>query len=559
MSSGVPRALAVLLVEDSPADGRLLIEALKPAIASGAIVIQTVKTLVLAMEALQGFDFSCVLLDLGLPDGRGIDGVRALREVERKAAIIVLTGLDDEKLAAEALSLGAQDYLVKGSSDGEQLLRQLRRAVQRHQQTYRLEQRHDRAFFEASHDALTLLPNAALFADRACQRLIALRQLATDPNLSSAPTLSFAYLDIKGLDAVRARYGSLRADELLRSVAEHWSESLDPQDTLARIGDDSFALLRPTTQPADCEALLQHFQRHLSTATTTGMIDQALRLAAGVVSTQDTLQSMEALMATAQQMADQAGAPKTAPTTSNAPAISLTAAMDVQWQPWIDVSSRRCAGLELISLNTPLTGQSNEAIAAHTLAAAAALTRQAQQWAVTGFMPTRLALNVPAAALTVEGFAAGLISQLALAELAPERLQLEISESAFAHRPQHTAALMQLHKQGFRLVLEADGSLDIPFYDFAAAPVDGYKLGPALVRLLTDEMLHGASRRVVNAILGAAQHLGATVIARGVDSEASIATLRVIGVRWMQGRALLPPQDAANVPPVWDRLVVLRV
>lgn len=552
MSAGVPRALAVLLVEDSPADGRLLIEALKPAIASGAIVIQTVKTLSQAMAALQGFDFSCVLLDLGLPDGRGIDSVRALREVERKAAIIVLTGLDDEKLAAEALSQGAQDYLVKGASDGEQLLRQLRRAVQRHQKTYNLEQRHDQAFFEASHDALTLLPNAALFTDRARQRLIALRQQVLP---ASAPKLSLVYLEIKGLDEVRERYGSLRADELLRSVSEQWSESLAPQDTLARMGDNSFALLRPEMdQPTDYQALLQIFQRHLNAASSNAMVDKALLLAAGVVTTQDTLQSMEELLASAQRMAVQSDSPQAASIKLEPSEASPRMETDVQWQPWVDVSSRRCIGLELIS-----AAQQSEGSAANTLAAATALTQQARLWSHSGFKPTLLALDIPATALDEEGFVASLIRQLTVTDLAPERVQLEISETVFARQSQHLAALTQLRKQGFRLVLKADGGLDIPFHDFASAPVDGYKLGPALVRQLTDEMLHGAARRVVNAILGAAQHLGATVTASGVDSEASIATLRVIGLRWMQGRVLLPAQDTENVPTAWDRPIALRV
>ena len=240
---------------------------------------------------------------------------------------------------------------------------------------------------------------------------------------------------------------------------------------------------------------------------------------------------------------------------SSASTNAPTTATELQWQPWIDVSSRRCAGLELINLDPPPAHD----LATHTLAAAAALAQQAQQWAQTGFMPTLLALNIPAAALATEGFAAALIQQLAVAELAPERVQLEIGEVAFTRQSQHIGTLAQLRKQGFRLVLQADGLLDISFYDFAASPVDGYKLGPGLVRLLTDEMLHGASRRVVNAILGAAQHLGVTVTATGVDSEASIATLRVIGVRWMQGRALLPPQDVDSVPVAWDRPVALRV
>lgn len=139
MSTSPQRTLSLLLVEDSPADGRLLMEAFKPAVAAGDLVIQTVRRLSLAIEALKGSEFSCILLDLGLPDGCGIDSVRMLREVDHKTAIVVLTGMADEQLALQALRLGAQEYLVKGEPDGEVLLKQLRRAVQRNRLVYEAE------------------------------------------------------------------------------------------------------------------------------------------------------------------------------------------------------------------------------------------------------------------------------------------------------------------------------------------------------------------------------------------------------------------------------------
>lgn len=139
MSTPPQKMLSILLVEDSPADGRLLMEALKPAVAAGELVIQTVRRLGLAIETLKGSEFSCILLDLGLPDGCGVESVRMLREVDHKTAIVVLTGLADEQLALQALRLGAQEYLVKGESDGAVLLRQLRRAVQRNRLVYAAE------------------------------------------------------------------------------------------------------------------------------------------------------------------------------------------------------------------------------------------------------------------------------------------------------------------------------------------------------------------------------------------------------------------------------------
>ena len=74
---------------------------------------------------------SCVLLDLGLPDSRELQGVRWLHEQLPQVAVVVLTGLSDEHLGAAAVRAGAQDYLVKGQVDGQLLHRVIRYAVER--------------------------------------------------------------------------------------------------------------------------------------------------------------------------------------------------------------------------------------------------------------------------------------------------------------------------------------------------------------------------------------------------------------------------------------------
>ena len=82
-----------------------------------------------AGAGLAGFD--CVLLDLDLPDAQGLDGLRDLRALAPELAVLVLTGLDDERRGVEAVAAGAQDYLVKGTTSGVLLARSLRYAVER--------------------------------------------------------------------------------------------------------------------------------------------------------------------------------------------------------------------------------------------------------------------------------------------------------------------------------------------------------------------------------------------------------------------------------------------
>lgn len=127
MSRGAP--LGLLLLEDSPADSRLLVESLRDQTSAGTVVIQTVRRLADALRELKRFHFSCVLVDLGLPDGEGVRNVARIREADPGIAIVVLTGLSDERAAEEARQLGAQDYLIKGERLGEELLSFVRRAI----------------------------------------------------------------------------------------------------------------------------------------------------------------------------------------------------------------------------------------------------------------------------------------------------------------------------------------------------------------------------------------------------------------------------------------------
>ena len=72
-----------------------------------------------------------ILLDLGLPDAEGVTAVRRVRTAAPRVPLVVLTGRDDESLAALALQEGAQDYLIKGQIDSRGLLRALRYAIER--------------------------------------------------------------------------------------------------------------------------------------------------------------------------------------------------------------------------------------------------------------------------------------------------------------------------------------------------------------------------------------------------------------------------------------------
>jgi signal transduction histidine kinase len=126
----IPETLTILLVEDNPADARLIREMLVEEPAAG-IELEWESTLASALERAQRGGVSAVLLDLTLPDGSGLGTLHAVCRELPHMPIIVLTGLADDVLADGAMRAGAQDYLVKGRTDSATLVRSIRYSIER--------------------------------------------------------------------------------------------------------------------------------------------------------------------------------------------------------------------------------------------------------------------------------------------------------------------------------------------------------------------------------------------------------------------------------------------
>ena len=125
------KALQVLLVEDNAGDVRLLREMFGKERSDSFELTHFLRMSEAEVHLAKG-GTDIVLLDMGLPDGHGLDTVRRAHAAAPGVPMIVLTGLDDEALAAEAMKAGAQDYLIKGQIENRALPRALRHAIERH-------------------------------------------------------------------------------------------------------------------------------------------------------------------------------------------------------------------------------------------------------------------------------------------------------------------------------------------------------------------------------------------------------------------------------------------
>ncbi len=132
----------VLLVEDTPAHAKLVQLSLEQATLT-RFDLDHVDCLASACQVLESKDFDVILLDLGLPDGRGLEVLSPIHSQRPEIPIVVLTANSDQSTAMESVAQGAQDFLYKGNANTEVLERVLRYAVQRQQMMQELKVAND--------------------------------------------------------------------------------------------------------------------------------------------------------------------------------------------------------------------------------------------------------------------------------------------------------------------------------------------------------------------------------------------------------------------------------
>lgn len=130
-------AVRILAVEDSEGDLELLRYTLRQ-VRGERFELTNAKTLMAGLETMSGGPYDVVMLDLNLPDSHGMETVQQTLAAADTLPVIVFTGVEDEGLGVEAVRLGAQDYLVKGESNGWAMWRSIHYAVERKQAAERL-------------------------------------------------------------------------------------------------------------------------------------------------------------------------------------------------------------------------------------------------------------------------------------------------------------------------------------------------------------------------------------------------------------------------------------
>jgi diguanylate cyclase (GGDEF)-like protein len=232
------RPLKVLVIEDNPADARLI----ELALSAGAngFEVEHADRVAAGIERLAVGGIDLVMLDLSLPDSSGLQTFAIIRSCAEDVPIVVMTGLDDEDAAA-AVQAGAQDYLVKGSFDSELIARSVRYAVERHRMQEDLRRL-------ATVDDLTGLLNRRGFLPLAEHHL----NLADRNKLP----LVLLFVDLDGLKRVNDVHGHAEGSRMIQDTATVLTKTLRTSDVLARVGGDEFCVLLTGEDAENAERVL---------------------------------------------------------------------------------------------------------------------------------------------------------------------------------------------------------------------------------------------------------------------------------------------------------------
>ena len=271
--------LKVLLVEDDQEFADILRIRLSKETTPLSFEITCLPTLQQAQQALAETTWDLILLDLMLPDSSGIQTFVTVRSQTRHTPIVIMSGLDSDSLAIDAVRKGAEDYLVKGEINSRLLFRILHHAIDRHRikeklssVTGRLRETNLRLERMALLDPLTELYNR-----RGLQQTL---RRETQLLSRDGGKLLVLIFDIDDFKKINDSLGHPVGDILLKETAKKIQDSVRASDHVARIGGDEFILLLPKTHLREGLQLAERLRFAVSNTTIAVSEKETLRITA---------------------------------------------------------------------------------------------------------------------------------------------------------------------------------------------------------------------------------------------------------------------------------------
>jgi diguanylate cyclase (GGDEF)-like protein len=550
--------IRVLLVEDEAADASSLRRLLA---ASHDVRFEVAEAggVEDGLRRLRDERFQAVLLDLSLEEGQGLEALARARIAAATVPIIVMASRADEELAVRALRFGAQDYLVKGVSDGELVVRTLRHAVERHRILTDLASARQREHYLAMHDALTGLANRNSFLDN-LRRMISYAA-------RHQKRAAVLFLDLDRFKSINDTLGHPVGDELLKVVAERLGRSLRQTDLVARLGGDEFLIALPDLEREhDAARVATKLVNVLSQPSQLGEREYRISASVGIALFPRDGTDADVLIRNADTAMYHAKAEHGRGYSYYSDGMNEIVAerLDLEhglreaiererfvlhYQAQVDVETGELVGAEaLLRWRDPVRGLIPPAVFI-PMAEETGMVASIGKWALTRACcdaaawrtryPLRVGVNVSSKQLVDAAFADAVARALRESGLPPERLQIEITESSVLEQRGPTLATLQaLRRLGCGVVIDDFGTGYAALTALKWLPADGLKIDRSFVANLTTDPTDAT---IATGLIHIARGLGLEVMAEGIETQEQLAFLRASGCRYMQGYLFAKP------------------
>jgi diguanylate cyclase (GGDEF)-like protein len=529
-----------------------------------------------AEEALLVLDqesFDLVISDINMGGMSGLELVPHVHSISADSVVLMISGQNNIETAIDALRAGAFDYIMKPFDSRhveaavERALKQSELLKEKRRYKDQLEQLLTERTAEvnrlAYYDTLTSLPNRTLFEDR-LEQAIAVAQRGDRK-------LGILFIAIDQLKKI-STLGHLAADRVIKEAAGRLRGCLTERDTVARFGGNEFALMVTRIEGTQSvvemiasirEAMQLSFDLDGQQLFATTSIGVSLFPHDGEQSTGLLKNAGAALYRAKKGGGDQyqfytadmhARASK-----QFALETSLRRAIDneellLHYQPRVAVDSQEITGVEaLVRWQHPQLGLISPAefiplaedtglilpLGEWVLRTAC---RQNRIWQERGFAPLRLGVNISARQFKQPHLAETVLQILAETGLAPEFLELELTESSIMDNADSAIAVLTgLKEEGITISIDDFGTGFSSLSYLKRLPIDALKIDQSFVRDVTTDPDDAA---LVMAIVTLAHNLRLTVVAEGVETEEQLRFLHLLRCDEVQGYLFSKPLPA---------------
>lgn len=562
---GETGAINILLVEDNPADCRLVTERLCNR-RENRFHLLYAGHISEALQVLAQNRISIILLDLQLPDGNGLESLVKVHAAATGIPIVVLSEIGDETLALRALQLGAQDFLVKWHTNEHVLVRAVQYALERKQVEEHL-------YHLAYHDTLTGLPNRKYFYR---QIKLALAQARRHNQM-----LAVMFLDLDGFKRINDTMGHHCGDLLLQEVAKRLAGCVRETDCLARMGGDEFIIVFTINRPQDATVVANKILGVFTEpfAAEGYVFDTKTSIGISIYPTDG--EDTESLIRNADTAMYQAKAEdgnashywfyspefnaRTAGLRQIEKQLHLALANNefvVHYQPQVDVHRGKLIGMEALlrwqhpergllmpSEFMPMFDETGFMVHAGKWVLHEAC-RQNRAWQDAGHPPVVMAVNISRQELWHRDFVKNVRQILGETGLAPQWLELDIREQAI--ESDEGLALARLNETaalgvGMHIALDNLSRSHIPLNFLTRFPISSIKIGRSIVADVATDPNHAV---MAKAAIAVARVLNIKGMAEGVETQEQFNFFRTERCDDAQGHIFgepLPPSACAEL------------